>query len=168
MASSTTQSDLAATFLQRVDAVEARLAALAACEASAGLTEADAKTGERWDGGQVWAHLAEFLPYWIQQANDVVAAQSPEPVPFGRVKSDPNRIAAIARDRELPTSANYARLAAGIVELRQFLRALPQNAWQARGLHPTLGVMSLERIVEEFMVGHLEEHAHQLTQLSGA
>jgi hypothetical protein len=30
-------------------------------------TAADPPTGERWDRGQVLSHIAEFLPYWIEE-----------------------------------------------------------------------------------------------------
>ena len=52
--------------LARLDAVEARLSAAASREPVPGaLTGADPESGERWDRGQVWAHLSEFIPYWI-------------------------------------------------------------------------------------------------------
>jgi hypothetical protein len=43
--------------------------------------------------------------------------------------------------------------------------ALPAEAWEARGLHPTRGVMKLAEVLERFIVNHLEEHANQLDQL---
>jgi hypothetical protein len=45
------------------------------------------------------------------------------------------------------------------------LRALPDEAWQARGLHPTLGEMTVAAIAERFIIAHLEEHADQLDSL---
>lgn len=54
----------AASFLARLDAVERRLEAHAA-RSPAGLSEPEPVTGERWDAGQVWAHVAEFIPYWL-------------------------------------------------------------------------------------------------------
>jgi hypothetical protein len=52
-----------------------------------------------------------------------------------------------------------------IGELRGFLGGMSDAAWSARGAHPTLGVMSMEKLVDEFMVGHLEQHADQLDSL---
>ena len=49
-----------ADHLDELDDVLARLEAHAAGAAPAGLTEPDAGGTERWDAGQVWAHLAEF------------------------------------------------------------------------------------------------------------
>jgi hypothetical protein len=54
-----------------------------------------------------------------------------------------------------------------VADLRAFLGAVPDGAWNARGVHQTLGVMPLPHIVDEFLVGHLEQHAAQLDGLTG-
>ncbi|HXA28040.1 MAG TPA: hypothetical protein VN193_04760 [Candidatus Angelobacter sp.] len=162
-------SDTGEGFLSRLDAVEQRLAAHAAHDAATVVgqrTDADPGTGERWEWGQVWAHLAEFLPYWIEQTRIVIDGHTGEPVAFGRVKSDPVRVAAIARDRQAPIDSLWQRTHRDIASLRTFLSDLPEAAWPARGAHQTLGVMTLPHIVDEFMVGHLEQHAAQLDGLA--
>jgi len=153
-------------FLERLDVVEPRLRDHVNAQRSAGLTAPDARTGERWDTGQVWAHLGEFMPYWIEQAHHVVGNWRGEPVQFGRVKSDPHRVAVIERDRDLPIDELMDQVSAGIAATRSFLINLPAGAWEAVGRHQTLGEMPLERIVDEFMVGHLEEHADQLDEVA--
>ncbi|HEV7679487.1 MAG TPA: hypothetical protein VGQ42_13055 [Candidatus Dormibacteraeota bacterium] len=169
MAHGTTQRE----FLARLDAVERRLAQHAhASEAAPGphrLTEADPGTGEQWQWGQVWAHLAEFVPYWMAQASHVLTASGGvdhEPVPFGRVKSNPERIAAIERDRAVAVDQLWARLQGQIAALRAFLSEMTAREWAARGLHPTLGVMDMPHLLDEFLVGHLEQHAAQLGGLA--
>ena len=156
----------AQTFLTRVDAVERRLAAHAAAPPPPGLTDPDPPTGEQWDAGQVWSHLAEILWYWLGEARMLVAARPTEPVPFGRVKSNPGRIAAVEEHRHDPPAANWARLTPAIAELRAFLESSTPETWAIHGRHEARGVMSMERIVDEFMVGHLEEHADQLDSLT--
>lgn len=160
----------AAELLQRLDAAEQRLAAHAQRDAGSigdRRTDPDPPTGETWEWGQVWAHLAEFLPYWLDQARQVITAYAGEPVPFGRTKSDPGRVAAIARDRNAQVQELWVRTRDGIGETRTFLRELRPGAWAVRGAHRTLGVMPLSAIVDEFMVGHLEQHAAQLDGLAG-
>jgi len=155
--------------LQRLTAVERRLHQHAHRDASTILdrrTDPDPPTGETWAWGQVWAHLAEFLPYWLAEARDVISSYAGEPVPFGRTKSDPERVAAIERDRNAAVHALWQRIHDGIGEIHTFLRELPDGAWAVRGEHPTLGVMPLAQIVDEFMVGHLEQHAAQLDGLA--
>ncbi len=152
---------------QRLDGVEERLRTHAEREFPANaLTAPDPPTGERWEAGQVWAHVAEFIPYWLGEVTLVVERGMDEPTPFGRTKSDPGRIAAIQRDRTTDQARLWRRTAGDIASLRSFLSGLDGTAWRARGVHPTLGEMTLERIIDEFLVGHLEQHAAQLDQLT--
>ncbi len=152
--------------VDRLDAVEARLRGLAG-DLPGGLTEPDPPTGERWDAGQVWAHVAEFPAYWLDQIRGILAADGMrQPVPFGRTKTDPGRVGAIERDRHEPPSALVLRATTGIAETRDFIRRIARETWSARGLHPVLGEMELGRILDQFIVRHLEEHADQLERLA--
>src|SRR5204862_411810 len=124
-------------------------------------------SGERWEWGQVWAHMVEFVPYWMDQIRDAVAAGvTDEPVPFGRVKSDPNRVAGIEAGRHDPIGVLHTRLSEEVNGLKAFLADLSEDDWRVTGRHQTLGTMPMDRIVEEFLVGHLEEHAAQLESLA--
>ena len=158
-------SDPAPGFLRRLDAVERRLRAHAEAEVPAGLTHPDPPTGERWEAGQVWAHVAEFVPYWTEQLRDVLERYAGEPVPFGRTKADPGRLGAIERDRHEAVASLFERTSAAMAEVRAWLPSLDRGAWTARGRHETLGDLDVERCVEEFLVGHLEQHADQLDEL---
>lgn len=151
-------------YLARLDAVEGRLAAAAAAEPPPGsLTGADADTGEQWERGQVWAHVSEFIPYWIAEALPVLRnTSSDNPVPFGRTKRDPERIGAIERNRHEPVSLLWGDTRTDIAALRAFLGTIGPDEWATTGLHPTLGPMTVDELVERFLVGHLEEHADQL------
>lgn len=155
--------------LQRLDAVEARLAARSSAAVQHGvLTGPDPGSGERWEAGQVWAHLAEFVPYWIDQAQRVVDGYVDQPIPFGRTKTDQGRIAAIERDQDQPVAVLWSETHSHVEQLRRFVHGLGDAAWAVRGVHPTRGVMGLEHILDEFLVGHLEEHADQLDELGRA
>ena len=153
--------------LARLADAERRLAEHADAPLPAGLTEPDPGAEERWEAGQVWAHLAEFPAFWLGQVRHVVAQAAEEPVPFGRTKSDPERLAAIERDRHTDPHALLDRVRTAVAELTDEVRRLPAEAWRVRGLHAHLGEMSVERIVEHFLVEHLEEHADQLDGLTG-
>ena len=154
--------------LTRLHAVQQRLADHAAAGLPPGLTDPDPGGTERWEAGQVWAHLAEFPWYWLGEINRILEGRSSgdtEPVPFGRTKEDPGRIAAIERDRHDDPAALLQRVTDGISAAVARVDALPAEAWEARGLHPTRGVMKLAEVLERFIVNHLEEHANQLDQL---
>ncbi|MDP3984965.1 MAG: DinB family protein [Acidimicrobiia bacterium] len=151
-------------YLARVDAIEPRL--LSVARPYSGLTEADANSGDRWDALQAWGHITEFVPYWIEQIEEVVDDYRGEPVPFGRAKADPDRLAGIESGRSMDFDTHRHWLEVHLADLRGFLQALSGDSWAASGLHSRLGSMSLERMIEEFLVGHLEEHADQLETLS--
>ena len=151
--------------LTRLDSVEARLAAASSADPPPGLTEPDPDGVERWEAGQVWAHMAEFVPYWTAQAEYVIGQAATIPVPFGRVKTDPDRMTAIERDRHTDPVALLQRVRTSLAEVSDAARALPPEAWTRRGAHPTRGEMSVQRIIERFIVEHLEEHADQLDAL---
>ena len=153
--------------LARLADAERRLVELADAPIPPGLTDPDPGADERWEAGQVWAHLAEFPDYWLNEARRVVADGGGDPVPFGRIKTDPGRVAAIERDRHADPAALLERVRASLARVSDEVRSYSPQAWQAHGTHPTRGTMTVERLVEEFIVGHLEEHADQLEALRG-
>jgi hypothetical protein len=160
-----THEALVSRFLERLDAVERRLASHAENDPPQGLTEPDPPTGERWEAGQVWAHVAEFVPYWMAQMKGVFDRYDGAPVTFGRIKTDPDRLEAIERDRRDAIPALYERTRSAIGDLREWLPTLGEDAWAARGVTPRMRELGTEEMLEEFLVGHLEEHADQLDGL---
>ena len=152
--------------IERLSRVERRLAAHAAAPLPEGLSDPDPGGEERWEAGQVWAHIAEFPDYWLAQARRVTDQVTHAPVPFGRVKTDDGRLAAIERERHTDPQALLERVRASLEEVVAAARGWDGEAWQRRGAHPTRGEMSVERIVEQFIVDHLEEHADQLDALA--
>jgi hypothetical protein len=157
----------AEALLERLEAVLAHLERLAGEQPPEGaLTEADEPTGERWEWGQVWAHTAEFPAYWMARLREVLAKpDTGEPPPFGRTKTDPDRIGAIERDRHTPPQRLLVRLRGDLDDLRDLLSELSAKDWGRSVRHPTLGVLDMPRVFEEFLVGHLEGHARQLDGL---
>jgi hypothetical protein len=148
-------------WLAQLDAVEARLRALASRDLR-GLTSADEATGEQWDAGQVWAHLAEFGEYWLGELERVLNGAAE----FGRVKSDPVRVAAIESGRGLPVSTHVAQVERAIAALRARLESMTEQDWRRVSHHQTLGDMTIDDQMQHFHVGHYEEHADQLESLA--
>ena len=159
-------ADLGSWFA-RIQAVESRLRDLAARQSeTVSLTRADPATGEQWEAGQAWGHMAEFVQFWVEQAGDVIDAYRGEPIPFGRIRSDPTRLAGIEQGRHLGIEDLWKEVRSDLADLRGFLEALPRGWESSVGLHPTLGEIPAERIIEDFLIGHLEEHAAQLEGLA--
>lgn len=156
--------DRTTQFLARIDSADLRLSAHA--RPLAHLSAEDLSTGEQWEAGQVWGHITEFVPYWVEQLEEVVDDYRGDPVPFGRISSDPDRLAAIESGKAMDFETHLHWLGVHLADLRGFLSALPESAWSVEGLHQTLGPMKLEQMIERFLVSHLEEHAAQLEKMS--
>ena len=155
-------------FVDRLARVERRLAEHAARPVPLALTDPDPGGTERWEAGQVWAHVAEFPGFWLDQIRHVLSeiqAGVPEPIPFGRTHTDPGRIAAIEEERRTDPAELLRRATAKLAEASALLETMPDSAWQARGLHSKRGEMRVSDIVERFLLNHLEEHADQLDGL---
>ena len=112
----------------------------------------------------MWAHLGEIGDYWLGELEPVLAGGG-EPVPFGRVKSNPARIAAIETGRSAAADRHLVQVQRCADRLEAIICGLSEVDWRAIGRHSTLGDMSLDRILEEFLVGHYEQHADQLDTL---
>jgi DinB superfamily len=151
--------------MDRFQTAAAALDELAQHAAPSGLTQPDAGATERWEAGQVWSHIAEVVPYWHRQVESVIAGFDGTPVPFGRMKTDPDRLAGIEMGKTEPIADLAARTAVSTQEARRYLETLTPIEWSAKGLHPVRGEMDVEQIVETFLVDHLEEHVDQLNGL---
>ncbi len=159
-----------ADHLDQLDDVLARLVAHAAAPPALGLTGADDATGEQWDAGQVWAHLAEFGTYWRRELRLIVDTATNdggtnEPVPFGRTKRDPRRVAMIETHRHVATEEHIATVTRDIAAFRADLAEMTTADWQRRGRHETLGDMDIWSFLRHFVTGHYAEHADQLDGL---
>ena len=152
-----------ASLLDRLDAVERRLAAHAAASAP---PASSPTAGPAWGPGEVWGHMAEMLPHWLDEARRIVAQGRREPVRVGREESDPDRLAGIEHFRRQPPGEVMRHLSGAMNDLRAFVRGLDPGAWSARADYPRQGVLDLREFVDDFMVAHLEEHADQLDQLA--
>jgi hypothetical protein len=118
-----------------------------------------------WGPMELLAHVAEMLPYWLGEIERILSG--PAPVPFGRVGSDPVRVALIGRDRTLPTAELYARIDAWLERWDHRLATLTPAQHATVGLHPTLGEMTVDAIVERMIARHLEDHLGQLDTILG-
>lgn len=118
-----------------------------------------------WGPKEALAHVAEMVPYWLAQIEVVLAGDAANPVPFGRVATDPARLERIGRDRRLSSAELLASIDRSVVATAARLRTLAPADRARRGLHGRLGEMTVEGIVERFLAGHLEEHDRQLREI---
>ena len=127
-------------------------------------TTIDDSEEAHWGPPEVLAHVAEMVPYWQGEMERVLAG-SPDPVPFGRIASDPIRIGILGRDRSLPPRELYERTIAALDRLERRLSSLTAAELARRGLHPTRGEMTVGAMPERFVIGHLADHVVQLEAL---
>jgi hypothetical protein len=118
-----------------------------------------------WGPPELLAHVAEFLPYWIGEIERILDGAPDRPVPFGRLQTDPIRIAVIGRERTLPFRELFSRIDADAGRVARRLRELSDDDANRVGAHPTRGEMRVEEMMEPFLVGHLEGHVTQLTEI---
>ena len=123
-------------------------------------TEPEASWGPR----ETLAHVTEMLPFWLGEIERIVAGPT-QPVPFGRVASNELRIGVIDRDRSLPLRELFGRLEADAARLTRRLGELTAAETERTGVHPTLGVLTVEQAVGRFVAGHLEEHVAQIAAI---
>lgn len=117
-----------------------------------------------WGPKELLAHVAEMVPYWLGQIETVLAAPS-EPVEFGRVASDPGRIERIGGDRNLPAGELFDRADRGVAGVQAWLRRTDDRGLARRGVHVRLGEMTVDAMVQRFIVSHLEDHVRQLEDI---
>jgi hypothetical protein len=117
-----------------------------------------------WGPGEILAHVAEMLPFWLGEMERVIDAGGSAPVPFGRLADDPIRIGILGRDRSLPLRLLFARVDAGYEDWADRLSTLTDAERSRVGVHPRLGEMTAFAILERFVLGHGEEHVTQLTE----
>lgn len=123
----------------------------------------DAGPESVWGPTEVLAHVAEMLTFWLGEIARVVD-EAPEPVPFGRTIDDRLRHETIARDRTLPPVELVGRIEASVGRYARRLPELGAAGLARRGLHPTRGEMTVEEILDRFVVGHAGEHLIQLRE----
>jgi hypothetical protein len=119
-----------------------------------------------WGPRETLAHLEEMLTFWLGEAERLLEAGD-DTVTFGRVATDDVRLAIIERDRTLPVHELVARVHVGIERWRRRWAELDDASRARRGIHPTLGALTVADIATRFAVGHLEDHLDQLAASVG-
>jgi histidinol-phosphate aminotransferase len=150
--------------VDRIDAAAERLAGHAAA-AHQGLTDPDPGGTERWDAGQVGAHLAEIGGYWLCELRRVVDAGNRPPATIGRPLSDPSRVDAIEAGRGQPAADHLAVTRRSLDALRAYLAGLSAADWSRVGRHVSAGNMTIPQQLDAFHLGHVEQHLAQLDGL---
>jgi DinB superfamily len=121
-----------------------------------------------WGPREVLAHVDEMLPYWTRQLSGVLAGDGDEPVPFGRVATDPDRLGRIGDDRTRGAGELLDGIDAGLVTATSFVAERSPADLERVGLHPSRGELTVGDSLDRFLVSHLAEHVEQLRAILAA
>jgi len=119
----------------------------------------------QWGPREVLAHVAEMLSYWHGELRRVTAGDGAEPVPFGRVASDPSRLARIDELRQRPAGELVDEIGDRVPEVAGFVDRLTADEAGRVGRHQTRGELTVADSVDRFFASHLEEHVAQLREI---
>jgi uncharacterized damage-inducible protein DinB len=113
-----------------------------------------------WPVMSTLAHVVELMPYWAHQALEV-SRRSADGQPFGRTHDDPDRVGAVQQHGRDSLDSMLPRVRSACTEAVDTLRQIPPHGWARTARHATRGDMSVEQIVDQFLVSHVEEHLSQ-------
>lgn len=120
-----------------------------------------------WGPREVLAHIGEMVGYWTSELRRVVAGDGRAAVPFGRLATDPDRLARIGHDRERDAGSLLDEIRRGLDETRGFVSGLSGADLDRVGAHPTRGDLTVSQALDRFLISHLEEHVSQLRSILG-
>lgn len=113
-----------------------------------------------WSALQVLGHMTEMVPYWLSHCRTVIAAA--EPPHFGRTLESPERLAAVdpntLRDPEELMRLFGIEVQTAANAIRQFTPAERVK----KGIHIRRGEMTVDDILDQFILTHAEEHVEQV------
>ena len=123
-----------------------------------------AEPESNWGPKEVLAHVAEMVPYWLDQIEVVRPRRW-----TGCRSAGWRRIPSGSIGSGVTGRCPRASCSIGSTGPWRTRRALPRrldaDAKARRGTHPRLGEMTIDGMVERFIVGHLEEHVRQLEEI---
>jgi hypothetical protein len=113
---------------------------------------------DEWTAAELTGHVAEFPATFAETARRT----SEQPgLPLGRALDDPGRLAAVAKLAGAEPVEAGALVRSGIESALASLQSIPPEGWQATGQHRTQGEMTVEAMVQRFIVDHLRAHLEQ-------
>jgi hypothetical protein len=100
-------------------------------------------------------HIAEFAVDVAEQAR----ALSQQPgLTVERMPDDPQRLLETARLSKADPAEAAAAVRQGIQQAVRILQTIPAQGWQVRGENNTLGQPTVSDVVQQFLLGHLQDH----------
>ena len=117
-----------------------------------------------WTTAEVTGHVSEAPVTFATHIRRV--AERPGAA-VGRAPDDPGRLAAVARLGDAGPAEGAQLVRRGVREACDILRTIPAEGWQARGMHPQLGEITVTEMAERAILGHVRGHLAQAREAAG-
>lgn len=112
-----------------------------------------------WTIMESLAHIVEFMPYWADEIEKLVAAPRQN---FGRTMEDVRRLRAISEHGSDDLERIRAALPGSYARLEQVLGELKDSDLELTGHHSRFGDQTLAWFIEDFVTHHLTSYLQQL------
>ena len=156
-----TPDDFNASMIRRLNDVSTQLKPL--------LRERDAERRAKsisdadWSSMQILGHLVEMVPFWLNQAQILIAEPlTIEPLKFGRSIDSPERLAGPEQGAHGDLDDLLAQWDASIASASQVIITLTPEQRAKKGTHIRRGEMTAGDVIQFFIVDHAEEHLAQI------
>ena len=150
---------------QRLEAMLAQIEALVGHpEVSARLRAAPGDA--EWNVLQVLGHLIEMIPYWLHHCRALIQAEG-EPPAFGRTLDSPERLEGVEHGDRGNLDDLTRELREEVHAAATMIKGLTAAEREKAGIHNRRGRMTVNEVVEAFVVAHAEEHVRQIKAALG-
>jgi len=116
--------------------------------------------GNEWSAMQTLGHMTEMIPYWLNHCRTLIAVTGTPPT-FGRTPGSPERLAGVAHGASADPDALLHQLREEVRAAASAIRQLSPTERGKRGISSERGEMTVDQVVETFIVDHAEEHLAQ-------
>lgn len=148
------------TQAERLEKVAVELGAFLRQSEMVRLASSQQVEGE-WSVLQILGHLAEMIPYWLENCRRIIAARG-TPLPFGRSHEAEERLAGVERGAKGDVDELLRLVDREIQTAVQTIRGMSPAERERQGVHIRYGAMSVAQVIERFIVAHAEEHLEQV------
>jgi uncharacterized damage-inducible protein DinB len=118
-----------------------------------------------WTLMESLAHIGEFMPYWADEIEKLVAAPGQN---FGRTMQHAGRLQAISEHGSDNLEQTRAALPGSYARLEDVLSKLNDGDLALTGHHSRYGDQTLEWFIEDFVTHHLSSHLEQMERCLAA
>jgi hypothetical protein len=116
---------------------------------------------DEWSVMQILGHLAESIPYWLDNCRNVIAATGKPPI-IGRSLDAPERLVGVELGATGELDELLPRVESEIRAAAQAIRHMSPAESNKTGLHTRDGELTVAQVIERFIVTHVEGHLDQI------